>query len=549
MHRRRYGLIVLVLGVLLTLGGLLADFLGAGGGGNLGPRQVLALLAGTGLAVAGIVLLRRPPEWRRPFASLGQREVVALLILGGIAALVYLVHLGTATWHPDELEYARAGRQYLAGDFDSNLEHPFLGKYVLGAAQALFGRETVLGVRGPGILAGLLTGAVLFAFGCRSAGFWAGFAAFALWALVEHPAGNAPIKLERFGLLDVFMGLFAAGALYAGWRWITTRDWRWVIATGVLAGLATGSKAPGVLVLVPLIFGGLFALGLSRNSLLQAATLLATCAVAALATYLPTIADAPDQIRYMFEFQSARTGHPVVVRGNVYDEPPWWANLWAQWEYLGPVSTVCLAALAVGAGWLLQVRLFVYLILAVLAPFVYLSFFSAFALTHYYYAWLPPLTLLAALCIHALYERRGRLRIVGVIATVPLAVVAGGTVLDVASLKPRDYPVAAEVLRDAGLDRGSVVVIGYDGVLHAYLPKLRLAKVPGSGTDAIVTDRIVARRARLRTGSFLGNPRAVARHLEGHRDEYELRTVDRLDVYVRRASLRRPRHPSWDRRG
>jgi 4-amino-4-deoxy-L-arabinose transferase-like glycosyltransferase len=538
MDRRRLGLIFAGSGALLAVGGLFANSFEAGGSGALDLRQGAALVLGIALMSEGAVALGIPSSLLRRLRELPPIERAGLLSVATLALFVHLFHLETATWQPDEIVYRWAGRDYLRGDFHFNLEHPFVGKYALGAGSLLLDGMTDFGVRVPAAFAGLLTGVLLFLFAHRVAGLRAALVAAALWTLVAHPAAGTPIKLERFGLLDVFMGLSMSGALYAGWRWIESRDWGWAIAAGALAGLAAGSKAPGVLVLVPVVISGLFALHPSRRSAAQAAAVIAACGVTALATYLPTIADAPHHIRYMFEFQSGRGGHPVEVRGELYSEPPWWANSWFQWRYLGAPLTLSLAGLSLLAAGLVRRRLFVYLQLAVLAPFVYLSFFSSFALTHYYYAWLPPLTLLAALALNALYARSGWPRRVGALVSLVLALVAARTVIDVARLEPSDYPVAASLLREAGLTHGSVVIVGHAGVLRAYLPGARTAKAPRGEVDAIVSDQGAVRRARLPGGGFLGDPDAVARYLRRHHEDFELRKVDRLDVYLRKTSIR-----------
>ena len=79
-------------------------------------------------------------------------------------------------------------------------------------------------VRAPAALAGLLTGVLLFLFGRREAGIWAGVLALALWVLLPRPELVGPydigqVKIDRYARQEVFMALFATAALLAGWRW------------------------------------------------------------------------------------------------------------------------------------------------------------------------------------------------------------------------------------------------------------------------------------------------------------------------------------------
>jgi hypothetical protein len=156
---------------------------------------------------------------------LGERRVVALVVGGllGLALFVYFFRLGVPTWLGDEVVYRDAGYQYVHGDFHLALENPPLVKYVLGLVQLVFGSGH-FAVRAPAALAGLLTGVVLYAFGRREAGIWAGALAFGLWVLLPRPelVGQfdvGQVKIDRYARQEVFMSFLAGPRPAAGARW------------------------------------------------------------------------------------------------------------------------------------------------------------------------------------------------------------------------------------------------------------------------------------------------------------------------------------------
>jgi 4-amino-4-deoxy-L-arabinose transferase-like glycosyltransferase len=448
-----------------------------------------------------------------------------------LALFIFLWRLGVATVHVDELAYAAAGSAYVRdGNFSFNLEHPLLAKYLIGAVQTGFGAT------GPRYLAasvGLTTGLVLFLFARRVAGFWAGLIVFGLWILLPDPVvldGTtlAAPKIERFALLDVFMGLFFSLALLCGWRWATGGGWRWALSAGIAAGLAASSKAPGILVLFPLLLGGLYARQLSKTAVWEGVAAVLICVATALATYLPVAGRAPSIIAEMFQFHAERGagGHPVLLGGALYSHPPWWATAWFYQASIGISAAVAVLGLVVASLLVLERRLAVYLLVALLVPLGYIAFVSPLVLPHYYYILLPPLTLLAGLALYRLARNRTWMRVVAAAAAVPLVVAGARTVEDVATLRPRDYSATANLLQDSGLSGGSFAATGYGApLLNAYLPRAKVSDQPSGNPDGVIIDSLIEQR--------LGDPGRLSAFLAANRKDYSHRKVDRLDVYLR----------------
>jgi hypothetical protein len=248
-------------------------------------------------------------------------------------------------------------------------------------------------------------------------------------------------------------------------------------------------------------------------------------------TYIPLGTDAFDAIDGMFYVDSLRNSTfttPFVFFGDLYQRPPWWANLWWQWKSLGTPAAVAVASCLALAPFLLPRRALLMLGVALLVPLVFFLFRLRYALPYYYYAWQPQLVLVCALVLSAL-AARGRIARVGAAAiAVPLVVAAVGTVRDVAQAGPRDFTAAARELGPT-LRSGAVVTWGFEAsnIMRSVLPGATVVLSPEGVKDvsAIVVDPAIAtRRPSV----------AITAYLRANRGRLVLRRIDRLRVYLPR---------------
>jgi 4-amino-4-deoxy-L-arabinose transferase-like glycosyltransferase len=451
--------------------------------------------------------------------------LVAVLLL---AVYTAFFRLGLEDWHADEPTYRIAGLAYVQeGDFSINQEHPFLAKYILGATQVVFGSSEAGVVRIPAATVSLLTGLVLFAFGRRAAGYWVGVLALALWTI-------SPLTLEfgRVATLEVFLAFFCTLALYLGWRWAESGSWWFAGFAGVAVGLATASKVVGILFLPAILLVGLLKIGLSRRLVFQSVLLGLAAAATALVTYAPAWSEAPSAIQYMLEKQSRHNdrGHGVTINDVSYKYPPWWAYLWWQWKLYGTLASLSLGV-AVVIALVRRRTLELYLLVAALIPFLFLSFYAQVKLSHYLDAWQPPLILLVALVVGKLARHRMVGGIVAVLLLAPFVYLGIHTVQDVSQVQPGPKAAVAEHLRDTGHDKGPVLVLGSGGLIKEYLPEARVLKKPdeaqGEEIEAVIVDRSAAKRKP---------NRAVENYLETNSDRFESsEPVDKFEVYTRKS--------------
>ncbi len=464
-----------------------------------------------------------------------RRVIAGLGLLGLLAAFVAFYRLGAATWLSDELYYREAARAYVHGDFSVNRENTLLSKYILGVVQLVFGDGPVA-VRAPAAAAGLLTGVGLLLLGRRIAGLWAGVIAFALWAFLpraeiigDFQVGR--VQIERYFRLETFMELFVVAALFAAWRWSEDGRWRWAVAAGVSAGLATASKAPGVLVIPALVIVGLVWLPRDRRLIAQALAICVLPSVVVAITYLPLGTDAFDAIHGMFYVDKLRRtafDTPFVFFGHLYHRPPWWANFWWQWKSLGTPATISVAACVLLAPFLLPRRALLLLGTAIAVPLLFFIVRLNYALPYYYYAWQPQLMLVCGLVLAALIARGRVGRVAAIAIALPLVVAALGTVRDVANVRERDFAAAARELGPR-MRSGAVVTWGLEAsnILRSELPGATVVLTP-DGTpniSAIVVDPTISTRRP---------SKEISDYLREHRRDLELRRVDRLRIYLPR---------------
>jgi 4-amino-4-deoxy-L-arabinose transferase-like glycosyltransferase len=445
--------------------------------------------------------------------------------------------LGDKDWGDDELIYRDAGLEYVRDlDFHSNLEHPFLVKYILGATQILFDSSEAGVVRLPLATAVLTTGIILFAFAKRVAGYWTGILASALWFC-------SPVILNygRNVYLDVFVACFSILALYLGWRWAESRSWRFAAFAGIALGLATASKSVGILFLPAVLLVGLLKIADSRLLLFQSLLIWVVTATTALATYIPLGLRAPSVIQHMFEAQRQHNavGHspiPIEVAGIITNFPPWWAHLWWQWEMYDTLPTISLAV-AVAIALLRHRPLDLYLLTAILVPFLFLSFAISFKLPFYLFIWQPPLILLLALAAGKLVSWQGiKGVILALVILIPLAYLSVEDVKAISRIEPDRYAKVARYLEDTGHDQDTVLVYsinnnwGDAARARADLPKARVINDPENAQEEEIEVILVDERLRKKVPIP-----SVDNYLETNRSEFEYSgTLDDIEVYIRK---------------
>jgi 4-amino-4-deoxy-L-arabinose transferase-like glycosyltransferase len=391
---------------------------------------------------------------------------------GALAAFTYLWRLGVPSWHRDEWAYANAGYRYVGGGTPGNLEHPPLGKLLMGVFEHLLGFSTT-SARLPAVVAALVTGIALALIARRLAGEPAALLVFVLWVVLPHPWPD--LRVDRLGLLDTFAGAFAALALWLALRVRERPVRRDVLLLGAAIGCAAACKATGALVVVPVAV-------LLWPRVRTLALAVAVAPVVFLATYAPLRTNPIDAIRFMWDEQRnlSRIGFPLEVDGTVYQHPPWWSAAWFAWE-AGPLVLAATLVLAVLGLLRVERRIALALALATVLPMIAVTAHGRF-FEHYGYAWAPPLTLLAGL---------GATRLRALPATLILAGAGAISLFGIATLERADYALAGEALERTAAR--VVYVAGAPTSLAGYVcPGTVLTQRATGRPDAVVIDRRTA---------------------------------------------------------
>jgi hypothetical protein len=225
--------------------------LGLGLSGLLYPASLQIITAGLALLTAPdlrelAARLAALARGLRAWLGLGSalRRISALL--AGAIALLALVHALSPAWDYDGLMYHLPGPAYFLANHRilPNLDNwyvngPFtvelLFTYGLGFGDAVFAK-----------LIHYLFGWLYVAGGVAVAQRWLGSREAWLTAVVLLGIPTLPIW-AAFAYIDLGWATFEFMALAAGLVWWQTRSDRWLALAGVLAGLAMGSKYPGVM--------------------------------------------------------------------------------------------------------------------------------------------------------------------------------------------------------------------------------------------------------------------------------------------------------------
>lgn len=377
----------------------------------------------------------------RPIVAGRPLQVISFVLVFAWGLYQSAWNISRANMMADEPIYASAGWSYLHGDFSPNLEHPPTAKYLMGLAQLLLG-EGIFAARVLEVVIVMAGGLITFLWMRREIGWYGGLLASGMWLLLPRGILDDPTRIDRLALLDPIMVFFAVAAMASAWKWIRTEHWWWIAISGALMALSVTSKVSTAVILpafllLPLMFRRF------KEAAMGGAIFVAAFAAFFLAVYAPL--GVRSAVTYMLTFQGdhAARGHIIEVAGVVSMFPPWWAGLWFQVQGTGTLLTGVvivgvLCALAVKPDRLV---VFIATVGALLLSF-YL-FIASVTLPAYYYAWMWPVYVLAAIGYVRLASIRPR----------PLALAAVGMAVAVLAFTGARLSLATAYIRPEGIAR------------------------------------------------------------------------------------------------
>jgi hypothetical protein len=172
----------------------------------------------------------------------------------------------------------------------------------------------------------------------------------------------------------------------------------WLIPSAMLLALAGTSKEVAA-VSIPAFVMLVFFAGRRRKTFVGVVLFVGFLAATFLWMYKPI--GAVKAISYMITFQGANNarGHLVYLAGHVYTHAPWWANFWFQWTGTGGLVTTLLVLGTIAAIVLRPSRLLIVLGAPVACFVGFYCLVPTVALPEYYIAWMPFITMIAAVGI------------------------------------------------------------------------------------------------------------------------------------------------------
>jgi len=410
-------------------------------------------------------------------------KAILAVIVFAYSFFNFFYNLDVESFYCDEVVYSLAGLEYLQGNFTRNLEHPFLGKYLMGLSLQLLGRSD-FSARLPSALFGFLTGVIIFIFARKVTAFTGGLTAVCLWS-------TSPIVLwaSRRAILDAPSVFFFALSWYAFWRFFETEETRYALLGGVSLGLAAATKLlTAILAPILVLYLGLVNLregSVPRWSFLSKMILAFLAALLLfLLIYAPVLDRLGSVLQTMNEHWSweQRHGHREVINGVIYDKQPWWTYLYWYWRgyppYLPNYSPGVLALLGLGICFALLRRgkLNLFLLLSLLLPFAYLSFYLSFKMFRYAAIFEPSLAILAVSFISAMSTYFKRLKGQGYVRWAFALFIAGAilysmiqTSWDIYSQQENRYRAVADYLLPRLKGDEIVFVWGYTNAMRWYL--------------------------------------------------------------------------------
>lgn len=419
----------------------------------------------TSRADAGTMWLRRAPATRHALRWIAGAAASAL------ALFICFAHLSSLNINGDEYIYVNAGWDYVHGDFSANQEHPPTAKYLFGLAQLAGGR----GIAAPRILVGclvILGAVVMFVWLRREVGTGAGILAAGLWLLTPRQIDG--YRIDRVALLEPVMMFFALVAMWLIWRWARRQSGMWAVAAAgaatalsITAKVSTAAILPSFILLIALTQR-------NRRGIAGAGLFTLVAAGVAAAVYAGPGSTA---FGYLIEFQTGHNqgGHLVWIAGASYTVSPWWANAWYFGVGVGTATAFALVAGSVIALVRKPDLLVIFLATGLVGFLVFYFVVARVALSFYYYAFVPFLTMLAAIGCARLWGRAGP-RARAVRRSIALLIIASAAIGVVQITKAtQDIHVSgiaavAEVLQERPPIDGKVLVLSMTP--NKYLPYL-----------------------------------------------------------------------------
>lgn len=258
------------------------------------------------------------------------KEILLVLLLTIISTFFYFYKLDNSYFFTDEILYLDSGRQYLKGNFENNMQVPFVAKYILGIMYPFVDHDVNL-LRTPFAIMGIISGLTLFFIIKKEFGNRLGIVSFCLYLF-------NPIILDstKMGMLEAPMHLFWLLFAYFFIEANKNLSYRLFAFSGLFLGLAFASKFTSIALIPPILMYFILHLKENKNYILRYLLMCGVSGLGFLVTYFPAIQYLGIKstiLRVSSAFVEGYVGRSDegklhLINGEVYLKSPWWSYLY-----------------------------------------------------------------------------------------------------------------------------------------------------------------------------------------------------------------------------
>jgi hypothetical protein len=248
-----------------------------------------------------------------------------------VILFLFIYKLDYPYFFTDEILRVNAGREYLNGIYEENMQVPFPTKYLAGFMYHLSNRDVFL-MRLPFALMGFVTSLVLYKILRDEYGY-----KFGLVGVIIFSSSEIIFSASRMVMLEPLMHLSWVLFLYFYYKAINHSQLRWFLFSGLALGLSLASKVTSVILLpftIVFFFYQLKSAGL-KDLIFRYTLMYGTGLAVFFSTYIDTFRKIGEKETFNRVYETLQDdylkkneeGKPHVINGTVYLKSPAWTYL------------------------------------------------------------------------------------------------------------------------------------------------------------------------------------------------------------------------------
>lgn len=268
------------------------------------------------------------------------------LAVFAIITLLFFYKLDYHYFFTDEILYRSSGIEYLKGEYSLNLQHPLIGKYIVGFA-TLFDEMNVFIMRTPYAILGILSAFIVY----KILGKWVG-ESWGLFGAMVFTTSQFIFDATRMVMFEspmhffwLLFSFYLLKVLENLKKEVTCS--REIVLSGLFLGLAMATKHTSIVLVATVFFAILFAQGSLKTKAINFLKISVGGALVFGLTYLHFFfsrgldgAVELAKTTYFVFFGRNSEGKDHVVAGQVYNKSPQWFYLHYIYTKYNPLGAI-----------------------------------------------------------------------------------------------------------------------------------------------------------------------------------------------------------------